>query len=109
MIDGIHGHPAHDGPPPQPSISSSFSQRDIFMLKIAHLADGGIAILEDQSDFPRWEFDMSILPLFCHQLATGSCTSNDLTPLPYFQFDIMNQRARRDISEGKGIPRFNIR
>ena len=79
------------------------------MFKIAHLANGGITILEDQSDFTRGKFDMGIFPFLRHQLAIGSCAPDDLATFSHFQLDIVNQCTCRDISEGQGIARFNIR
>ena len=79
------------------------------MFEVAHLANGGVTILKDQPDFARGEFDMGIFSFLRHQLAGGSCAPNDLTTLSHFHLDIVNQCARRDISKGQGIARFNIR
>jgi hypothetical protein len=51
---------------------------------------------------------MGILSLLGHQLAITPCASNDLATLSHFQFDIVNQRARRDVPERQGIARFNV-
>jgi hypothetical protein len=79
------------------------------MFEVAHLANGGITILKDQPDFTRGEFDMGVFSFLRHQLARGPCAPNDLAALSHFQLDIVNQRTCRDISEGQGIARFNIR
>jgi len=68
------------------------------MLKVADLTDGGITILEDQSDFTGREFDMGIFPLLCHQLTIASGAADDLAALSHLQLDIMNQRACRNIA-----------
>ena len=78
------------------------------MLKVAHLTDGGITILEDQPNLTRRELDMGIFPLLRHQLAIGTCAPHDLTTLSYLQFDIVNQRPCWDVSERKGIARFDV-
>ena len=105
---GFMATPRTVGPPSQPSISSGFSQRNIFMFKVAHLTDGGITILEDQPNLARRKLDMGIFPFLRHQLTIGSCAPDDLATLSDFQFDVMNQRASGNISEGKGIARFDI-
>ena len=97
---GFIATPRTTGLQPEPAISSRLSQGDIFMFEIAHLADGGIAILKDQPDFAGGEFDMGIFSFFRHQLAIGSCAPNNLPPLSHLQFDIMNQGSSRNISEG---------
>ena len=79
------------------------------MFEVAHLANGGVTILKNQPDFTRGKFDMGIFSFLRHQLAGGSCAPNDLATLSHFQLNIVNQRACRDISEGQGIARFNIR
>ena len=78
------------------------------MLEVAHLTDGGITILEDQSNFTRREFDMGIFPLLRHQLTIGACAAHNLATLSYLQFDIVNQCPRWDVSEWKGIPRLDV-
>jgi hypothetical protein len=108
MVDRVHGYAANGRPPTQPSASSRLSERDAFMFNIAHLADCGIAILEDQSDFTRGKFNMCIFPFLRHQLAIGSSAPDDLSTFPHLQLDIMDERPRRDISEWKGITRFDI-
>jgi len=47
------------------------------MFKVAHLTNGGITFLKDQSDFARGEFDMGIFPFLRHQLAGGSCAPDE--------------------------------
>ena len=78
------------------------------MLKVADLTDGGITILEDQSDFTGREFDVGIFPLLCHQLTIGSGAPDDLATLAYLQFDIMNQRPCWNIAQGESIAGLNI-
>ena len=78
------------------------------MFEVADLANGGITILKNQSDFARGEFNMGILSFLCHQLAGGSCTSDNLASLSDFQLDIVNQCACWDISHGQGIAGLNI-
>ena len=79
------------------------------MFEVAHLADGGITILKDQPDLAGRKFDMGILSFLGHQLAGGSCASNNLPPFSHLQLDIVNQCAGRDISKGQGVAGFDIR
>jgi hypothetical protein len=78
------------------------------MLEITHLTDRSITVLDDESNFARWEFDMSILSLLGHQLTRSACASNDLPTLSDFQFDIVYQRARRYVSKGKSIAGLDV-
>ena len=78
------------------------------MLKVAHLTDGGITILEDQSNFTRREFNMGIFSLLRHQLTIGACAAHNLATLSHLQFDIVNQGPRWNVPEWKGIPRFDV-
>src|SRR5512139_824549 len=100
MVNGIHCHSANRGSPSEPAISTRFSQRDNFMFEITHLANSRVTILEDQPDFTRGEFDVGIFSFLRHQLASPSCTPDDLTALSHLQLDIVNQCAGRDISKG---------
>jgi hypothetical protein len=79
------------------------------MFQVTHLANGRVTILENQADFTRGKFNMGIFPLFGDQLTIRPCTSDDLSSLSQFQLDVVNQCTRRNISEGKGIPGFDIR
>ena len=105
---GFMATPRTAGLHPSHRLLPAFPNVDIFMFKIAHLADRGIAILKDQSDFTRGKFNMGIFSFFRHQLAIGSCAPDDLSAFSHLQLDIMDQRTRRDISEWKGITRFDI-
>jgi hypothetical protein len=78
------------------------------MLEIAHLTDRGIAVLDDESNFAGWEFDMSILSFLGHQLTRSACASHDLPTLSDLQFDIVDQRAGRYVSKGESIPRLDV-
>jgi hypothetical protein len=78
------------------------------MLKVAHLANGGITVLENQPDLTRGKFNVGIFPLLRHQLAITSCTPDDLATLSRFQLNVMDQGACRDVSERQGIAWFNI-
>ena len=78
------------------------------MLEVAHLADGGITILENQPNFTRGKLDMGIFTFLGDQLSIGARSTGKLATLAQFQFDIMNQRARRDITKGKGVAGFDV-
>ena len=68
------------------------------MLKVADLTDGGITILEDQSNLTGGKFDMGLFPFLCHQLTRASGAADDLATLSYLQLDIMNQNACRNVA-----------
>jgi hypothetical protein len=108
MIDGIHGHTPNHRPPSQPTVSSSFPDRDALVLQGTHLTNGGITILQNQANLTRRQFDMSIFSFLSNQLPIGSCGPGQLTPLPYLKLNIMDQRSCRNIPQWKGIARLDI-
>src|SRR4030042_506258 len=78
------------------------------MLKVTHLPDRGVTILQHQTNFAGGKLDMGVLSLLRHELAEASRAPNDLAALSGLQFDIMDQGTRRDIAEGKGIAGFDV-
>ncbi len=67
------------------------------MFEVAHLPDGGITILKDESHLTRGEFKMGIFPFLCHQLTRRPSTPDDLTSLSNFQLNIVNLCSRGNI------------
>src|SRR5579862_1639468 len=55
MVHRIHGHAAHGRPFAVPARPAGLAVRHVFMIEIAHLADGGHAVDREPAHFPRRE------------------------------------------------------
>src|SRR5271163_1614877 len=51
VIDRVHDHAAHVRAAAHPAGASGFAEGDIFVLDVADLADGGVALRENLADF----------------------------------------------------------
>jgi len=93
----------------QPACPSGFADADVFMFVIPDLSDGRHTFNKDFPDFTGRQSYLSVTSLFGHQLSIGPCRSDQLAAPSDFQFHVMNQGPQRNILQGHGVARFDIR
>ena len=79
------------------------------MLFVSDFADGCMASEKDQSGFAGGQSDLSVFPLFRHQLRAHTSGTNELSPLAEMKLDVVNDGSDRDRSDRKTVSGTNIR
>src|SRR5262249_35127710 len=88
MVHRIHGHAADRGTDSLPAGPAGLAHGDVFVLGVAHFADGGLALQEDLSDLSRRELHLGVFPFLSHQLDIDSSAAGDLASLADFELHI---------------------
>src|SRR6188508_3808659 len=108
MIDRIHDNAAHMRPTPEPAAASGLADVDIFVVKIADLADRGHAGGQDPAHFAGLEPYLHILAVTAHDLGKPSRTADQLPALSRLQFDVMNRRSQWHVRQRQCITRAHF-
>src|SRR5450759_1318404 len=90
------------------ALAASFTQLDITVIQVAHLADRGIANLEDQAYFTRRQAHLSIVAFFGQQLRCSASGARQLTTFIFLQLNIVDQGANRDIRDWHAVAGADI-
>ena len=61
VVDRVHGHAAGLRAFAQPAVAAGLADVDDFMIRVADLADGGAALLQDQPHFAGGQLDLGVL------------------------------------------------
>src|SRR5712692_9190891 len=90
MVDWVHGHAAHMRTTPAPAGATGFAARDIHVIDISNLADGGVSVLVNAADFARRQFHERITAFEVVQgrLLTGA--ASNLPAAARSQLDVVN-------------------
>jgi hypothetical protein len=96
------------GSSPFPSGPTRFTYRDVLVVGIAHLADGGLTIDVYFSDFRRGQSNLGVIPFFSKDLRPRPSRFGYLPTLSLFHFDVMDNGSKGNEAYGHGIPGKNI-
>ncbi len=109
MIAGGHRSTANGRANAHMTLATRFPQLDIAVVQITDLADGGVADLANQANFTRRQADLSVVTFFRQELSSGASGANQLTTLAFFQLDIVDHRADRNIGNRQAVAWADIR
>src|SRR5476651_997403 len=111
VIDRIHDHAAHMRTTAHPAGAAGFAEGNIFVLDIADLADGGVALGENLADFTGGQTHLGVTGVDRHDRRAAAGGAADLRAASGNDFDIVNRRAERNVFERKGVAddRFGFR
>src|SRR5919108_187008 len=90
MIDWVHGYATYVRTLPHPPHTPCFTDRDIFVIGVAHLTDGGHTLQSHHTDFARFQLQLGIFTLFRHQLCGSAGGSSQLSSPSFGELDVVN-------------------
>src|SRR5512140_420248 len=79
------------------------AQLDVSMVKIADLSDGCIAYLVDQPNFAGRHAHLGKITFLCQHLRRTACGTDQLPAAALLQFDIVDERANRDVGDRQAV------
>src|SRR4051794_5616257 len=88
MVDGVTSNTAVDGANAAMTRAAGFAEDYVFVLGIADLADGGIAIFVDTPNFARRKANLGIAFVARHQRCSATSSSDHLAAAARRQFDV---------------------
>src|SRR5437867_3701092 len=93
MVNRIHGHATNVRASSQPSSAPRFATRDVHMIHISNLPDGGITAVVNSADFPGRKFDERISSFAVAQRRLLTSATCNLAAATGRNLYVMNVRA----------------
>src|SRR6185295_18993809 len=94
MVDRVHGNAANRRPDPEPTAPARLPERDVFMVQIADLADGGVANLVHPANLTGRQLDLHPSGVFGQELRRAACAPHELPAAPRLQLDVVDRGAQ---------------
>jgi len=104
VINRIHRSTANMRTSPQPSLSPSFAEHNIHVVRVADLTDRRLARRRDTPNLTAWQRDLCPISFTSHQRRTCSSTAAKHATATSLQLDIMNRSSKRNILERQRVP-----
>src|SRR5690606_35578527 len=79
------------------TLTTSFTDLDVLVLFVTDRAHRCGASQVDQADFATWQFDLSVVAFFCHQLSASASRADDLSATAWLQFDSVDNATYWDV------------
>src|SRR5215468_3142003 len=109
MIHRVHRHAAHRRALAQPPRATGLADRNVLVLDVAHLSDGGHAVDRDDANLARWQPELRLNAVFGDQLREAARASGHLAAFTGFQLDVVNLRAQRNVFDRKRVAGEDVR
>src|SRR5258708_3949670 len=103
VIDRVHDHAAHMRTASEPAGTAGLAERDVLVLDVTDLADGGVALGENLADFTGRQADLRVTGIDRHDGRAAAGGAADLGAAAGNDFDIVDGRAERDLVERKRV------
>ncbi len=108
VVNRVHRNSAHVRPFAAPARAAGFSERDIFVVDIAHLADGGLALNRDHPHLSRGHAKCGVLTLTGDKLRACAGGTGQLATFTRTHLYIVYDGTKRHVRELEAIARFDV-
>src|SRR5271155_3729582 len=108
MVNRVHRNSTHMTALAEPSRAPGLADRNIFMVEIADLADGGAAIRLHHPLLARRQLEQRHLALFGHQLSLHTGAARELGAGARLHLDCVHDGAERDVLEHQRVARLDV-
>ena len=108
MVDRVHRHAAIVRAMTEPAIAAGLAQRSVHVIGVRHRADRGEALAVHEALLARTETERDIALVAGHDLRVGAGRARERAALSDLQFDIVDDRADRDVGERHRIARLDV-
>src|SRR5437667_7806272 len=108
VVHGIHRHAAHVWANAAPARASGFTQRNIFVLDVSHLADSRATLDGHAANLAGRHAQLRMISFFGEQLRKGPRSPRHLAAFAGPQLDIMNLRTQGNVTDGQSVAGKNI-
>src|SRR5215470_17055540 len=99
VVGGIHCRAPHRRPCAHPARTSRLAARLVFVLQVAHLAQGGHAPHVDAPQLARGHAHDGVVPLLGQELSRRPSRSDELAAAAERQLNVVDRRTDRDPRE----------
>src|SRR6266496_6305031 len=103
LVDGVAGNAAVDGADAAVAGTAGFAENDVFVFGITDLADGGVTILVNATDFTGGKANLRITLVAGHEGSSAAGAADHLCAAAGDDFDIVNGQADRNGAQGQAV------
>src|SRR4029453_16650110 len=108
VVHRVHDGAAHGRAEAAPAHAPGLADRDVLVVEVADLADGGHAVYGDQPDLARGQSQRGAVAFLGEQLRLGSGAAAELGAAARVQLDVVHQRADRDVADGQRVAGHDV-
>src|SRR4051794_14924250 len=109
MVDGVHGHAPGLGTHTLPAVAARLAEGDELGLGVADLAYGRPTVDRHPPHLGAGQAQGGEVALLGHQLDAGARTPAHAPAGAGLELDVVHGRPDRDVAEGQGVPRPDLR
>ena len=108
MVVRVHGRTTVLRADTEPAAAACLTERDVLMLEVADLADGGAALDMNFAKLTRRHTEECIFAFLSHELSGRASAAYQLGTLADLQLDVVYRSTNRDILQGQGVADLDI-
>jgi hypothetical protein len=90
------------------SALSSLTKLLVLVLSVTNFTNGGAASVMHHAHFAGWQSERHIVSFLSHHLSGGPSGTDNLSALSWLEFDVVNQRTKRDVLQHETVARQNV-
>src|ERR1019366_6456251 len=108
VVERVHGHAAHRGPPAPPTRLARLADVLVLVVGVADLAHGGEAADVDPPDLPGGHPHGGEVALLGDQLGRDAGAAHQLAAPAGEHLEVVDGRAERDVGERQGVAGLDL-
>src|SRR3982750_1232201 len=109
MVDGVHGLTAHGRADAQPALGAGLAVHAQVVFVVGHFADRGAAVDVHLAALARLQAQRGVDAFARGEAGRGTGAARHLATLAGLQFDVVHDRADRDVAQLHGVARLDRR
>lgn len=108
MVAWIHNGTAYGWSPTHVAFTASFTDRYVFMVDVAYLANGCHAGYRNVSQLAGWQSDQRHVAFFCHQLSHDAGCARKLCALAWVKLNVVDEGTNRDVGQRQSVAGLDV-
>src|SRR4051812_21176167 len=109
VVDGVHRGAADGRALALPAAPPGLAPRDVLVVEVADLADGGAAGQEDATHLARGQAQHRVRAVLRNELDPRAGAAGHLAAAAGLELHVVDDRARRDVLERKRVAGLDVR
>src|SRR3954452_8328000 len=108
VVDGVHRGAADGRALALPAAPAGLAPRDVLVVEVADLADGGAARQEDATHLARRQAQHRVWAVLRDELDARAGAAGHLAAAAWLELDVVDDRARRDVLERERVAGLDV-
>ena len=108
MVAWVHNGTAYGWSPTHVAFTASFTDRYVFMVDVAYLANGCHAGYRNVSQLAGWQSDQRHVAFFCHQLSHDAGCARKLCALTWVKLNVVDEGTNRDVGQRQSVAGLDV-